>query len=107
MRMKKLSPQLFTGTNNMFRFYLNLPVTIFGFALLFILVVHAEAQTPGSLDLSFGNGGKIATDFNISSEQAKAIAVQSDGKTVIASQSAIAAGIVHLCFKKLKHSPGF
>ncbi len=39
---------------------------------------------PGDLDPTFGNGGKVTTDFNISSEQALATAVQSDGKIVAA-----------------------
>ena len=38
----------------------------------------------GSLDTSFGNGGKVTTDFSNSQDMASAIAVQGDGKIVAA-----------------------
>jgi len=54
------------------------PSTSFDFAL-------ARYNTNGSLDGSFGTGGKTITDFFGNSDQASAIAIQSsDGKIVVA-----------------------
>ena len=45
----------------------------------------ARYNTNGSLDISFGNGGKVTTDFNPTrADQANALAIQSDGKIVAA-----------------------
>src|SRR6266542_4685736 len=38
----------------------------------------------GALDPTFGNGGKVTTDFGSNSDNALAIARQSDGKLVVA-----------------------
>jgi uncharacterized delta-60 repeat protein len=46
---------------------------------------HASAQASlGNLDISFGAGGKVTTDFFGSGEQANGIAIQSDGRIVAA-----------------------
>ena len=37
----------------------------------------------GSLDTSFGSGGKVTTDFNVLADQAHAVAIQGDGKIVV------------------------
>ena len=37
----------------------------------------------GSLDTSFGTGGKVTTDFNVLLDQAFAVAIQGDGKIVV------------------------
>ena len=37
----------------------------------------------GSLDTSFGNGGKVSTDFFSDLDDAKAVAIQADGKIVV------------------------
>ena len=42
----------------------------------------------GSLDTSFGNGGKVTTDFGDRFESAGGVAIQSDGKIVVAGDSA-------------------
>ena len=45
----------------------------------------------GSLDQSFGSGGKVATDFFGMEDEAQAVAIQPDGKIVVAGRAAIAA----------------
>jgi uncharacterized delta-60 repeat protein len=47
---------------------------------------HAAA---GDLDPSFGSGGKVTTDFSNSSDRSAAIAIQSDGKAVVAGSTVI------------------
>jgi uncharacterized delta-60 repeat protein len=41
----------------------------------------------GSLDLSFGIGGRVSTDFNLGDDEAFAVALQFDGKIVVAGSS--------------------
>src|SRR5215471_1271543 len=45
----------------------------------------------GSLDQSFGTGGRVATDFFGMEDEAQAVAIQPDGKIVVAGRAAIAA----------------
>jgi uncharacterized delta-60 repeat protein len=47
----------------------------------------ARYDTSGSLDTSFGNGGKVTTDFGSFDNVATGVAVQSDGKIVVAGYS--------------------
>ena len=65
---------------------------------LAVLFVHdtpppaqAQSVTPGSLDASFGTGGKVTTDIGSGATRAKAVALQSDGK-IVAAGWAIGAG---------------
>lgn len=51
----------------------------------------AWAQPAGSLDLSFGNSGKVVSSFTASIERANAVALQADGKIVIAGFASYAA----------------
>ena len=52
------------------------------------LVVGVASATPGDLDTTFGTGGKVLTDFGSSSNDiAQAVAVQEDGKIVVAGYS--------------------
>jgi uncharacterized delta-60 repeat protein len=44
----------------------------------------ARYNFDGSLDQSFGSGGKVVTDFAGDSDEARAVAIQSDGKIVAA-----------------------
>lgn len=44
----------------------------------------ARYNTDGSLDATFGNGGKVVTDFSGSLDSASAIAIQPDGKIILA-----------------------
>ena len=64
---------------------------LFGAAAAILLVVGAGgAQAAGgALDPSFGRGGKVSTDVGIKSwDVASAVAVQADGKIVVAGWSA-------------------
>jgi uncharacterized delta-60 repeat protein len=45
----------------------------------------------GSLDQGFGTGGKVATDFFGLEDEAQAVAIQPDGKIVVAGRAAIEA----------------
>jgi uncharacterized delta-60 repeat protein len=47
----------------------------------------ARYNIDGSLDATFGTGGKVTTDFNSSYDWANAIAIQPDGKIVVAGKS--------------------
>lgn len=49
----------------------------------------ARYNTDGSLDASFGSGGKVTTDFFGGFDQAQAIAIQSDGKIIAAGVDVI------------------
>jgi uncharacterized delta-60 repeat protein len=46
----------------------------------------ARYNTDGSLDTTFGSGGKVTTDINSSYDWANAIAIQQDGKIVVAGK---------------------
>jgi len=60
--------------------------TIFTFLLCGLLITKAYSQ-PGSLDNTFGTNGKVITPIGTSTDIARAIAVQSDGKIIAAGQS--------------------
>ncbi|MFP5265580.1 MAG: delta-60 repeat domain-containing protein [Blastocatellia bacterium] len=47
----------------------------------------ARYNSDGSLDSSFGTGGKVTTDFLGSFDDANAIAIQNDGKIVVAGDA--------------------
>ena len=53
----------------------------------------ARFNADGSPDLSFGNGGKVTTDFNGQTDRAFAVAIQGDGKIVVAGSATPASGI--------------
>jgi uncharacterized delta-60 repeat protein len=48
----------------------------------FLINIVVSAQ-PGSLDNTFGIGGKVVTDFGGSYDNARALAIQNDGKIVV------------------------
>lgn len=54
----------------------------------FFLTKQAEAAA-GTLDLSFGNGGKVLTDIAQSNDEANGVAIQSDGKIVVVGSSSL------------------
>ena len=56
-------------------------------SLLFVGVGAHPAQASGSLDSSFGSDGKVITVFGTSNESANSIAIQSNGKIVVAGSS--------------------
>ena len=49
--------------------------------------LNCEHAGPATLDSSFGAGGIVTTDFNSSSDTGSGVAVQSDGKTIVAGYS--------------------
>ena len=53
---------------------------------LLLLPVGVIAQGAGDLDTSFGVGGKVITDF-VGEENANAVALQPDGKIVVAGRA--------------------
>jgi uncharacterized delta-60 repeat protein len=58
----------------------------------FIDFVLARFNADGSLDTSFGSGGKVTTDIagGFLQERARAVAIQPDGKIVVAGESSLA-----------------
>jgi len=55
--------------------------------ILFTFVSVCAGAHPGDLDASFGNGGVLIAQIGISHSDAAAVAVQSDGKIVVAGTS--------------------
>ena len=51
----------------------------------------ARYNADGSLDTSFGTGGKVTTNFNAGIDEASAVRVQPDGKIVVAGSAAASA----------------
>jgi uncharacterized delta-60 repeat protein len=60
----------------------------------FIDFVLARFNADGSLDTSFGTGGKVTTDIagGFAQERARAVAIQSDGKIVVAGEASLPSG---------------
>jgi hypothetical protein len=50
---------------------------------------HAVRAAAGDLDLRFGSGGVVRTDFSGGDDYGFGVKVQADGKTVVAGQSGI------------------
>ena len=63
-------------------------ISLLTFALLIIPSARVEGLLPGSLDQTFGSGGKVTTDFSGNWDQIAAIALQSDGRILAAGTSA-------------------
>src|SRR5215471_17957347 len=51
-------------------------------------LIYGQTKS-GTLDLSFGTGGQVTTDFAGSGDSASSVAVQADGKIVAAGASSI------------------
>ncbi|MFY0566500.1 hypothetical protein ACN28E_22060 [Archangium lansingense] len=47
---------------------------------------------PGTLDATFGSGGKVVTDISAGTDEAQAVAVQADGKIVVTGWALTGAG---------------
>jgi len=58
-------------------------VTLALFALAGVAFAGLAHAAPGGLDPSFGTGGRVVTDFNLSTDIANAVALQADGKLVV------------------------
>ena len=52
----------------------------------FFVTGSTSIPADGELDPSFGNDGVVMTDFNNSTDLANAVALQSDGKLVVAGK---------------------
>ncbi len=63
-----------------------LPFTAVAFGILLSAVAlpNQAHAAPGDLDLTFSTDGKVTTDFSGNSDTGNAVAVQSDGKIVVA-----------------------
>ena len=57
--------------------------------LLATILQNLNAQ-PGTLDSTFNGNGIVTTDFSLMWDQANAVAIQNDGKIVVAGTSDIA-----------------
>ncbi len=53
----------------------------------FAFPLTSSAQAPGSLDLTFDTDGKVTTAIGTSNDEGRSVAIQSDGKIVVAGQS--------------------
>ncbi len=60
-------------------------------AVLFLPAAPSWAAD-GDIDTTFGTGGRVTTDFGTNYDDAKAVAIQSDGKIVAAGRSLNSAG---------------
>jgi uncharacterized delta-60 repeat protein len=56
-------------------------------------------NSDGSLDTSFGDGGKVTTDFGGSNDEAYAVSIHSDGKIVVAGGASIG-GLPHFALAR-------
>jgi uncharacterized delta-60 repeat protein len=68
----------------------------------------ARFNLDGSLDQSFGAGGKVATDFFGMEDEAQAVAIQPDGKILVAGRAAIQAeteGVLDFDFALARYKP--
>ncbi len=61
--------------------------TVFAGLVALGLSVAAARAADGDLDPTFGNGGKVVTNFNLPASGAGAVAIQADGKIVAAGFS--------------------
>jgi hypothetical protein len=57
------------------------------FSLLITVGAHPVAAAAGDLDTSFDSDGKVTTDIGGSDDDARSVAIQSDGKIVAAGYS--------------------
>jgi uncharacterized delta-60 repeat protein len=63
-----------------------LSITVLVALILFSLPLAAAQAADGDLDLTFGNGGRVVTNFD-AIDQASAVGVQPDGKIVAVGAS--------------------
>ena len=68
---------------------ISLPYTLFAvvFSLLIAVGAHPVVAADGDLDTSFGTGGKVVTSFLGQDDFVRSIAIQSDGKIVVAGET--------------------
>lgn len=61
------------------------------FLLNILVSIQCSAQ-PGTLDKSFGNNGIVITDFNHNNDYGQKLALQTDGKILLAGYSVDSVG---------------
>ena len=68
---------------------ISLPYTLFAvvFSLLIAVGAHPVVAADGDLDTSFGTGGKVVTSFLGQDDFVRSVAIQSDGKIVVAGET--------------------
>jgi len=54
-----------------------------GIFIILLLLVYSSNAQPGSLDQTFGNGGKVITDFGNTDDFGNSLAIQTDGKIIV------------------------
>ncbi|MGI9113087.1 MAG: delta-60 repeat domain-containing protein [Gaiellaceae bacterium] len=64
-----------------------------GVVLAAVLLVLPAGAASGDLDLTFGTGGKVTTDFASGADFALGVAIQSDGKIVAAGNTSPVGGV--------------
>ena len=64
-----------------------IPFLALGVIALLALFVHSVAAAPGNLDPTFGTGGKVTTSLGSLGSGGYSVAVQTDGKIVVAGYS--------------------
>jgi uncharacterized delta-60 repeat protein len=62
-------------------------IKIFAVLLCLFFSVQAMSAAPGDLDATFGNGGKVMTQFGELTYRGRAVLVQNDGKIVVAGHT--------------------
>ncbi len=73
-------------------------------SMLVNIVTFSMAQ-PGSLDNTFGTAGKVITDFGLTtSARGYAVAIQSDGKILMAGESATGGSGTLTDFMLVRHN---
>ena len=65
----------------------------------------ARYNVDGSLDLTFGTGGKVVTDFFGDDDRAKAVAIQGDGKIIVAGYARNGADLSSVDFALARYNP--
>ncbi len=73
--------------------------------MIFLLFATSAIAAPGDLDLTFGQGGEVTTDFKGSNDIANAAALQSDGKIVTAGIRFVGSSAVTGDFLVARYNP--
>ena len=66
-----------------------IPLLALGVIALLAVYIHPVAAAPGNLDTTFGTGGKVTTPIGTSNDDGYSVAVQCDGKIVVAEFSIV------------------
>ena len=64
-------------------------------AVVMSLLATDAGAGPGDLDVTFGTGGKVITDFGPRNDGADTVAIQADGKIVIIERDTVRDEALH------------